>query len=65
MQYGPTGKSLGTATIVFNKADQAQKASTALQGVKIDDKLVRVEMLISAANVPAVATQPSLAERVT
>jgi len=36
-----------------------------LNGVKIDNRPVRVEMLVSAANLPAAAAQPSLADRVT
>jgi THO complex subunit 4 len=65
LQYGPTGRSLGSATIIFNKHEQAVKATAALNGVKIDNRPVRVEMLISAANIPAAASQPSLADRVT
>ncbi|KAJ4354588.1 RNA-binding RNA annealing protein [Didymosphaeria variabile] len=64
LQYGPNGKSLGSATVIFNKAEQAIKATSALQGVKIDNKPIRVEMLVSAA---AVASQPqsSFADRIT
>ncbi|KAJ4367402.1 RNA-binding RNA annealing protein [Neocucurbitaria cava] len=65
MQYGPNGRSLGSATVIFNKHDQAVKATAALNGVKIDGRPVRVEMLVSAANIPLQARQPSLAERVT
>ncbi|KAF2679977.1 hypothetical protein K458DRAFT_374053 [Lentithecium fluviatile CBS 122367] len=64
LQYGANGKSLGSATVIFSKADQANKASSALQGVKIDGRPIRVEVLVSAANVAA-RPQPSLAERVT
>ncbi|KAJ4301895.1 RNA-binding RNA annealing protein [Kalmusia sp. IMI 367209] len=65
LQYGPNGKSLGSATVIFNRADQAAKASTALQGVKIDNRPIRVEVLVSAANVAVQAPQNSLADRVT
>ena len=65
MQYGPSGRSLGSATIIFSKHEQAVKATSALNGVKIDNRPIRVEMTVSAANVPAVAAQPSLADRVT
>lgn len=65
LQYGPTGRSLGSATIIFNKHDHAVKATAALNGVKIDNRPVRVEMLVSAANLPAATAQPSLADRVT
>lgn len=64
MQYGPNGKSLGSATVIFNRPDQASKATTALNGVKIDNRPIRVDLLVSAANVPA-TKQSSLADRVT
>jgi THO complex subunit 4 len=64
LQYGPNGKSLGSATVIFNKSEQAVKATNALQGVKIDNKPIRVEMLISAATVAA-QPQSSFADRVT
>lgn len=65
MQYGPNGRSLGSATIIFNKHDQAVKATAALNGVKIDNRPVRVEMLVSAANLPPAAPKQTLADRVT
>jgi len=63
LQYGPTGRSLGSATVLFNKHEQAIKATSALNGVKIDNRPIRVEMLVSAAHIPATTT--SLADRVT
>ncbi|KAL6706506.1 RNA-binding RNA annealing protein [Coniothyrium glycines] len=65
MQYGPNGRSLGSATIIWNKHDQAVKATSTLNGVKIDNRPVRVEMLVSAANLPPATSGPKLADRVT
>jgi THO complex subunit 4 len=65
MQYGPNGKSLGSATVIFNRAEQASKATSALNGVKIDNRPIRVDLLVSAANAPAPIKQASLADRVT
>jgi THO complex subunit 4 len=65
MQYGPNGRSLGSATVIFNRPEQASKATTALNGVKIDNRPIRVDLLVSAANVPATAKPSSLADRVT
>ncbi|KAF1364921.1 hypothetical protein EJ07DRAFT_79398, partial [Lizonia empirigonia] len=65
MQYGPNGKSLGSATVIFNRPEQASKATTALNGVKIDNRPLRVDLLVSAANVPASTKPSSLADRVT
>lgn len=65
MQYGPNGKSLGSATVIFNRPEQASKATTALNGVKIDNRPLRVDLLVSAANVPTSTKPSSLADRVT
>ncbi|KAF2706695.1 hypothetical protein K504DRAFT_62979 [Pleomassaria siparia CBS 279.74] len=62
--YGPTGRSLGTATVTFFKSDQALKALNALDKVKIDNRPVKVEILVSAANAPLPAPKASLADRV-
>lgn len=56
---------MGSATIIFNKHDQAARATAALDGVKIDGRPVRVEMLVSAAAIPATTRPASLADRVT
>lgn len=63
MQYGPTGRSLGSATVFFHKADQAAKAVKALDNIRIDNRLVRVEVLVSARDAP-LPTPSSLADRV-
>lgn len=64
MQYGPNGKSLGSATIIWNKHEQAVKATSTLNGVKIDNRLIRVEMLVSAANIPPAPQAPKLTDRI-
>lgn len=65
VQYGANGRSLGTATVTFVRQDQAAKATTALQGVKIDSRPIRVEMVVNAANVLATTRANTLADRVT
>ena len=65
MQYNAQGHSLGVATVIFSKYDQAAKATTALNGVKIDNRPVRVEMILSASALPATTRPSSLADRVT
>lgn len=65
MQYGPNGRSLGAATVIFNRRDQAAQAVKALDGIKIDNRLLKVELLVSAKDAPASAAAPSLADRVT
>jgi THO complex subunit 4 len=65
LQYDAAGRSVGSATIIFNKHEQAAKATAALDGVKIDGRPVRVEMLVSPSVIPAAARPASLADRVT
>lgn len=65
MQYGPSGKSLGAATVIFHKADHATKAVQALDNIRIDNRLLKVEILLSAKDAPAPTAQASLADRVT
>lgn len=62
VQYGPNGRSLGSAIVIFHKPDHAAKAVKALDNIRIDNRLIRVEVLMSAAAAPI--AQPSLAERV-
>lgn len=64
MQYGPNGRSLGSAMVIFHKPDHAAKAVKALDNIRIDNRLIKVEILMSARDAPASAAQPSLAERV-
>lgn len=64
MQYGPTGRSLGSATVIFHKPDHAAKAVKALDNIRIDNRLIKVEILLSARDAPVPAPQSSLADRV-
>jgi THO complex subunit 4 len=64
MQYGPTGRSLGSATVIFHKPDHAAKAVKALDNIRIDNRLIKVEVLVSAREAPVTATSTSLADRV-
>ncbi|ORX99031.1 hypothetical protein BCR34DRAFT_593016 [Clohesyomyces aquaticus] len=64
LQYGPNGQSLGSAIVIFPRSDLAAKAASELNGVSIDKRPIRVEILLSAAAVPVIP-QKTLAERVT
>lgn len=50
--------------VIFHKPDHAAKAVKALDNIRIDNRLIKVEILMSARDAPATAAQPSLAERV-
>jgi THO complex subunit 4 len=64
MQYGPSGRSLGSATVIFAKSDAAAKAVQALDNIRIDNRLIKVELIMSAKNASVPAAQNSLANRV-
>lgn len=42
LTYGPSGRSRGTATIVFAKPESAAKAARELNGVKVDNRAMKV-----------------------
>ncbi|KAF2463350.1 uncharacterized protein BDR25DRAFT_114074 [Lindgomyces ingoldianus] len=64
LQYGPNGASLGSAIVIFPRPDLGAKAASELNGMSIDKRPIRVELLLSASAVPAIP-QKSLADRVT
>ncbi|KAK5165436.1 RNA-binding RNA annealing protein [Saxophila tyrrhenica] len=64
LTYGPSGRSRGTATIVFRKGDAGQKAVKQLDGVKVDGKPMRVELVVGATEVPKAPAPKGLADRV-
>lgn len=42
LSYGPNGRSRGEATVIFNKLTKAAEAMSKYNGVKVDDKPLRV-----------------------
>lgn len=42
LTYGPNGISRGVATIIFNKSGSAKEALAQLNGLKVDNKAMRV-----------------------
>lgn len=42
LTYGPNGQSKGVSTIVFKQATSAHEAATKLNGVKVDNRAMRV-----------------------
>lgn len=51
LTYGPSGRSRGIATIIFNRPGSAAEAAKQLNGVKVDNRAMKVihrehEMLI-------------------
>ncbi|KAK4695169.1 THO complex subunit 4, partial [Lecanoromycetidae sp. Uapishka_2] len=65
LTYGPNGISRGVATIIFNKPDSAKEALAQLNGLKVDSKAIRIEIVINAANAQTAAPVKGLSDRVT
>ncbi|CAJ2511633.1 Uu.00g072580.m01.CDS01 [Anthostomella pinea] len=48
LSYGPGGVSRGIATVIFFKPDGASKAFKALDGLLVDNRPVKIEIVVSA-----------------
>ncbi|KAI3392498.1 hypothetical protein diail_5633 [Diaporthe ilicicola] len=59
--YGPGGSSRGIANVVFHHSDGASKAYQKLNGLLIDNRPIRVEVVVTGEQVPA---PPTLSQRV-
>jgi THO complex subunit 4 len=46
LTYGPNGRSRGTATIVFAKSGSAAQAARELNGVKVDNRAMKVRVWV-------------------
>jgi len=62
--YGPNGQSRGIANITFSKPDDASKAVSELNGVKVDNRAMKVELVLDGRSVPAVP-EKKLSDRIT
>ncbi|TVY34661.1 mRNA export protein [Lachnellula subtilissima] len=64
ISYGPGGVSRGIATIVFVRSESASKALQALNGVLVDNKTIKVEVIVDAKRATALPTPKGLSERI-
>ncbi|KIW64435.1 hypothetical protein, variant [Phialophora macrospora] len=64
LQYNQTGQSRGIADIIFSKPDSAAKAAKDLNGMLVDKRPMKIEVVVDASHVPTPAPVKSLAERV-
>ncbi|KAI8718436.1 RRM domain-containing protein [Fusarium sp. LHS14.1] len=66
ISYGPNSQSRGIANVTFHKSDGASKAFQKLNGLLVDNRPIKIEIVVGAAQadkvIPAVKT---LAERTT
>jgi len=64
ISYGPGGVSRGVATISFAKADAAAKAVGTLNGLLVDGKPMKIDVIVDARRAAAIPAPKGLSERV-
>ncbi|USW57252.1 Putative RNA recognition motif domain, nucleotide-binding alpha-beta plait domain superfamily [Septoria linicola] len=63
LNYGPTGRSRGSATVVFSKSTGGAEA-VKLDGTIVDGKKMRIEVIMGAKTLPPAQAPKPLSERV-
>ncbi|KAJ5587192.1 mRNA export protein mlo3 [Penicillium hispanicum] len=64
LTYNQNGSSRGIASIIFGKADTAAKAAKDLNGLLVDGRPMKIEVVFDASHAPPVAAPKPLTERV-
>ncbi|KAL9613563.1 MAG: hypothetical protein Q9167_001896 [Letrouitia subvulpina] len=66
LTYGPDGRMKGIVTIVFARPDSASMAQEKLNGVQVDKKPMKIEVVLDASKAIAVAQLPvkTLSDRI-
>lgn len=64
LTYNQNGTSRGIASIQFARADTAAKATKELNGLLVDGRPMKIEVVYDASHVPAVPAAKPLTERV-
>ncbi|KAI0913583.1 hypothetical protein F4824DRAFT_80080 [Ustulina deusta] len=66
LSYGPNSVSRGIATVTFHKPDGASKAFNVLNGILVDNRPIKIEIVVSAAKAAEIIPAPkTLTERIT
>ncbi|KAL8709228.1 MAG: hypothetical protein Q9220_005971 [cf. Caloplaca sp. 1 TL-2023] len=65
LTYGPNGVMRGIVTIVFSKPDSAKKALETLNGVQVDKRPMKIEVVLDAATATAAVPKKGLSDRIT
>ncbi|PMD27637.1 hypothetical protein NA56DRAFT_615502 [Hyaloscypha hepaticicola] len=65
LSYGPGGASRGIANIVFVRSESATKAVAECNGIPVDGKPIKVELIIDASRAKAIPAPKGLSERIT
>ncbi|PKX97689.1 uncharacterized protein P174DRAFT_429109 [Aspergillus novofumigatus IBT 16806] len=64
LTYNQNGTSRGIASIVFSKPDTAAKAAKELNGLLVDGRPMKIEVVVDASHAPSVPAPKPLTERV-
>ncbi|KAJ5497127.1 hypothetical protein N7463_009114 [Penicillium fimorum] len=64
LTYNQNGTSRGIASIQFNRADTAAKATKELNGLLVDGRPMKIEVVYDASHVPAIPASKPLTERI-
>jgi THO complex subunit 4 len=64
LTYNQNGTSRGIASIIFAKADTAAKAAKELNGLLVDGRPMKIEVVYDASHAPAVPAPKPLNERI-
>jgi len=64
ISYGPNGASRGIANIIFSRADGASKALTQLNGLLVDGKPMKIEMVVDASRASTLPAPKGLGDRI-
>ncbi|KAI4143790.1 MAG: hypothetical protein LQ341_002815 [Variospora aurantia] len=65
ISYGPNGVNKGIVTIIFAKPDSAAKALETLNGVQVDKRPMKIEVVLDAAKAVAAVPSKGLSDRIT
>ncbi|KAJ5620328.1 hypothetical protein N7510_004312 [Penicillium lagena] len=64
LTYNQNGTSRGIASIIFGKADTAAKAAKELNGLLVDGRPIKIEVVFDASHAPQVPAPKPLGERI-
>ncbi|KAI1279752.1 hypothetical protein F5Y07DRAFT_32637 [Xylaria sp. FL0933] len=66
LSYGPNSVSRGIATVTFHKLDGASKAFNVLNGILVDNRPIKIEIVVDGAKAAEIIPAPkTLTERIT
>ncbi|KAL8827385.1 MAG: hypothetical protein Q9170_007041 [Blastenia crenularia] len=65
LTYGPNGVMKGIVTIVFARVESAAKALETLNGVQVDKRPMKIEVVLDAAKASAAVPNKGLGDRIT